>query len=50
MFVAPNPNIKVFGPAGNNYGREIWNTNFDFKSIIRKEKIKKIFNVREEIK
>lgn len=51
MFVAPNPNIKVFGPGRNSFGREdIWNPNFDFKSIIRKEKIKRIFNVGQENK
>lgn len=51
MFVAPDPNIQVFGPAGNNYGRDrldnirLFNM---WKSITRREKIKKIFNVKEE--
>ena len=50
MFVAPDPNIKIYGPASNNYGRDIWMPKFWFKTLMRKEMIKKIFNVREEDK
>ncbi len=50
MFVAPDPNIKVFGPSNNNYGRDVWMPNFWFRPLIRKEKIEKIFNVGKEIK
>jgi len=50
MFVAPDPNIKVYGPGGNNYGRDMWLPDFWFRPNIRKIKINKIFNVRKEIK
>lgn len=54
MFVAPDPNIKVFGPRNDNYGRDrlddirLYNI---YKSLVRKEdrrkKIEKIFNVEK---
>ena len=50
MFVAPNPNIKVYGPAGNNYGRDVWMPKFWFKPEMRKDKINRIFNVGKENK
>lgn len=51
MFVAPDPNLKVYGPAGNNYGRDMWLPDFWFRPNIRKRKINKIFNdVGKEIK
>lgn len=50
MFVAPDPNVKVYGPAGNNYVRDMWFPDFWFKPKIRKMKIEKIFNVRKEDK
>lgn len=51
MFIAPDPNIKVYGPAGNNYGRDMWgSSDFWFRPKIRKIKIENIFNVRKEDK
>lgn len=51
MFVAPDSNVKVYGPAGNNYGRDMWLPDYWFRPNIRKRKINKIFNdVGKEIK
>lgn len=48
MFVAPDPNIKVFGPPPRENKFEL-NRNW-WKQMTRKGKINKIFNVGEENK
>lgn len=45
MFVAPDPNNKVYGPAGY---RDFWMPRFWFKPEMRKDKINRLFNVRKE--
>jgi len=53
-FAAGWGNIVVYGPAGNNYGRDYQKLPSWFfmseKIDSRKRKIKRIFNVREEDK
>lgn len=47
MFVALDPNYKVYGPAGN-YDRDMWIPKSCTLAIIRKNKINKIFNVNRK--
>jgi len=48
MFIAPDTNKKIWGPAG--YGKSRSPFILPYRHTIRKEKIEKIFNVRKEIK
>ena len=49
MFIAPDPNRKIWGPAGYGKSKKFpWQ--FTFRENTRKMKIKKIFNVGKEDK